>query len=215
MGLLTSLRIGNIRLGVPVEQCAPAPDKQETRTLGCLDQAGGGSDQWHISLRFGSDVLRDGMDPLCFIRYLGTLGTITAIVTLADALPAAEEMDPEACYLGFEIAFASNADKATIESAFEFVRDDCRICILPPHSRVTDYLRMIEELPEETATLGQILLLCGSITAHELDTALAAQAGLYAADKLGEILIELGAVRPAVVEAALAKQSQTKGCKGK
>src|ERR1035437_9565092 len=37
------------------------------------------ADHWHISVRFGPEVLRNGMDPLSFIRYLGTLGNITAI----------------------------------------------------------------------------------------------------------------------------------------
>ena len=42
------------------------------------------TDNWHISLRFGRDVLRNGMDPLSFIRYLGTMGEIVGIVTLHD-----------------------------------------------------------------------------------------------------------------------------------
>ena len=37
---------------------------------------GSWSECWHISLRFGVDVLRNGMDPLSFVRYLGTLGQI-------------------------------------------------------------------------------------------------------------------------------------------
>ena len=202
-------------LGAPAEQRALAPAEEEAGVVERIGEAGAGSDHWHISLRFGRDVLRNGMDPLSFIRYLGTFGSIAAIVTLADAIPAAEEMDPESCYLGFEIAFASDADKATIESAFEFVREDCSVCILPPHSLVSDYLRLIEDLPEENAKLGQMLLRCGSITARELDAALAAQAGLNAAEKIGEILIEQRAVRPAVVEAALAKQNQVKESKAK
>ena len=44
-----------------------------------------------------------GMDPLSFIRYMATIGDIGALTTLHDNLPAAEEMDPESCYLGFEI----------------------------------------------------------------------------------------------------------------
>ncbi len=200
-------------LDAPAAQRALAPPAQDAGVVERIGGDGTGSDHWHISLRFGRDVLRNGMDPLSFIRYLGTFGTIAAIVTLADAMPAAEEMDPESCYLGFEIAFASDADKAEIESAFEFVRDDCRVCILPPHSRVSDYLRLIENLPEENAKLGEILLRCGSVTAHELDTALAAQADAGAKEKIGEILVGQCAVQPAVVEAALAKQSQVKELK--
>jgi two-component system chemotaxis sensor kinase CheA len=87
--------------------------------------------EWDISLRFGADVLRNGMDPLSFIRYLAQLGSITRIELLADRLPAADEFDPESCYLGFEIGFASSESQATIDGVFDFVRDDCEIRIAP------------------------------------------------------------------------------------
>ena len=38
---------------------------------------------------------------------------------------------------GFEIDLASSADKKTIEGAFEFLREDCLVRILPPHSRIS------------------------------------------------------------------------------
>ena len=79
------------------------------------------NENWHISVRFKENVLRDGMDPLSFLRYLGKIGNIKSIVTICDALPAAEEMDPESCYLAYEINFYSDADKETIENVFEFV----------------------------------------------------------------------------------------------
>ncbi|MGS0756341.1 Hpt domain-containing protein, partial [Roseateles sp. GG27B] len=103
---------------------------------------GSGADHWQISLRFGSDVLRNGMDPLSFIRYLGKLGRIAGIVTLPQALPPLQQMDPESCYLGLEIALLSDASKASIEGAFEFVLDDCAVRILPPHSRLEQYIEL-------------------------------------------------------------------------
>ncbi len=90
---------------------------------------------WHISLRFGPDVLRNGMDPAAFLRYLCTLGTISALETIHQAIPDWEQFDPENCYLGYEIDFDSQADKAAISDVFEFVRDDCQIVILPPTAR--------------------------------------------------------------------------------
>ena len=54
-----------------------------------LESSGGGlveTDNWHISLRFGQNVMRDGMDPLSFLRYLSTLGEIVSITTMFDAL---------------------------------------------------------------------------------------------------------------------------------
>ena len=168
------------------------------------------SDHWHISLRFGPEVLKNGMDPLSFIRYLGTLGTIVGIATLPDALPDADAMDPESCYLGFEIAFRSDADKAAIENTFEFVREDCHIRILPPRSRISDYVQLLHELPERPERIGELLMRCGTVTAHELEAALNTQAAAEPAQPLGQILIEQRSVRPEVVEAALTKQKQAR-----
>lgn len=58
------------------------------------------TDNWHISLRFGPDVLRKGMDPASFLRYLLELGQIVHLTTLPDGMPEAADMDPESCYLG-------------------------------------------------------------------------------------------------------------------
>lgn len=170
------------------------------------------TDNWHISLRFGVDVLRAGMDPLSFIHYLATMGVIEHIVTVTDALPIEEDFDPESCYLGFEINFRSDADKASIENVFEFVRDDCELRILPPRSQIEKYLELILGLPEEDIRIGEILTGCGSLTKKELELALSLQS---VADKttvqpLGQLLIEQSMVQPAVVEAALDKQQKAK-----
>ena len=167
-----------------------------------------GAELWHISLRFGADVLRNGMDPLSFLRYLGKLGSITGIVTVTDGLPPADEMDPESCYLGFEIGLRSDADKAAIEGVFEFLGEDCAVRILPPNSRVSEYLQLIRELPEDSERLGEILVCCGSVTAQELAAALAVQESSATPRQLGAILVEQQSVQPVVVDAALAKQEQ-------
>lgn len=180
----------------------------------CTSEGGGEveTDLWHISLRFGKDVLRNGMDPLSFIRYLSTLGEIRHVVTLLNNIPPAGEMDPESCYLGFEISFKSDADKATIEGVFEFVREDCMIRILPPRSKISDYLRLIAELPEEDMRVGEMLLRCGTLTQSELDAALRLQRGEGKEHQrpIGEVLVEAHMVQQPVMEAALDKQKQVK-----
>ncbi len=167
------------------------------------------ADHWHISVRFGPDVLRNGMDPLSFIRYLGTMGKIIGIATLTDALPNAEQMDPEICYLGFEIAFQSKADKAAIEKVFEFVRDDCRLLILPPHSLISEYVSLIGQQQGELSRLGDMLVLCGTLSPQELDIALDSQVD-HPSTPIGTILVQQGSVQPEVVEAALTKQKLVK-----
>jgi two-component system chemotaxis sensor kinase CheA len=177
--------------------------------------SGGGemeTDNWHLSLRFGHDVLRKGMDPASFLRYLMELGQIISLVTLPDAMPDADEMDPESCYLGFEISYKSDADKSRIESVFDFVRDDCVIHIWPPHSKLADFISSIETLPEDPMRLGEILIMCGALTQKELDQALNTQADHAEesppAPKIGDVLVNQGAVTPEVVEAAAVRQSK-------
>ncbi|HEX5344778.1 MAG TPA: chemotaxis protein CheA, partial [Duganella sp.] len=176
-----------------------------------LDHERGDSDYWHISLRFGRIVLQNGMDPIAFLRYLSKLGRIVGIATIPDAIPPAEEMDAELCYLGFEIAFDSTADREAIAGVFEFVQEDCEIRIIPPHSKVSEYVNLIRALPEQAARLGEILVRCGSVTQQELDGALHQQSHKEEdapAQQLGSILVGGGNVPPVVVEAALAKQKQ-------
>ena len=199
------------RAGAPVERASELEAEAGPAPAG--GESGVDSDNWHISLRFGDDLLRNGFDPLAFIRYLNTFGRIVRIVTLVDAVPPLSAIDAEACYLGFEIAYRSDADKATIEGAFEFVRSDARILILPPHSRISEYLHLIDNLPEEDLRLGEILVRCGSLTRVELDATLRrlnAQATDEPARPIGEVLVEEKLVRPQVVEAALDKQKQVK-----
>jgi two-component system chemotaxis sensor kinase CheA len=177
--------------------------------------SGGGemeTDHWHLSLRFGPDVLRKGMDPASFLRYLLELGQIIHLTTLPDAMPEADAMDAESCYLGFEISYQSTADKAKIESVFDFVRDDCVVQIWPPHSKLADFIKSIETLPEDTMRLGEILIKCGALTQKELDLALNTQsereADTAAQPKIGDVLVGQGAVTAEVVEAAAVKQGK-------
>ena len=168
------------------------------------------SDMWHLSLRFSPDVLREGMDPVALISYLRTLGEIAAVQIAAETLPDPDSMDPESCYLGFEVALRSDADKARIASVFDFVREGSRIRILPPRSRVADYVALLHSQSVGDARLGELLVRCGTLTSRELEEALVAQKGDGSATPppLGEVLIERRVVQAPVVEAALAKQSQ-------
>jgi len=112
-----------------------------------VDDDTGAEVLWHISLRFGVDVFRNGMDPLSFLRYLDTLGQMVQVTTLTDSIPALENWDPESCYLGFEIDLRSTASHATLNEVFDFVRDDCDV-----------HISAVDETPESSVALGSDLI---------------------------------------------------------
>lgn len=188
------------------------------QSLERIENAVGTEASWHLSLRFGVDCFRNGMDPLSFIRFLSTLGEITRLVTLNDALPEAASMDAESCYLGFEIDLQSTADKAAIENVFEFVREDSVIRILPAHAKATEFITLIQSLPEDDSRLGEILVKSGVLTRNELELGLSTQeqpSGTEQRQPLGRILVAQGGLPSVVMEAAVSKQKQARDGKAK
>ena len=191
---------------VQATQASPAPLRRSSETPG--------RDCWHISIRFAADVLRNGMDPLSFIRFLATLGEIVHLASIFPALPERDGFDPESCHLGLEIELDTKVDRATIEDVFEFVREDSQIRIIPPHAKVEDYIQLIRDLPGENCFLGEILRAGGCLTAHELEEALKQQqaenlvGNPVQGRRIGTILIQEHAVPPPVVAAALEKQKK-------
>jgi two-component system chemotaxis sensor kinase CheA len=169
-------------------------------------------ESWHISVRFGPDLLRNGMDPLSIMRFLSTLGEITHITTITDHLPDYQHFDPEQLYLGFEIALSSTASQQQIEDAFMFVREDSELIIIPPRSNIDAYINLIKSLPEDNKRLGEILVKSHAISYQELDAALAMQKqqakNQAQVSMLGDILVEGEAVAPEIVSAALDKQKK-------
>ncbi len=177
------------------------------------------SDNWLISLKFKQDALRNGLDPLSFIRYLGTLGNVIDIITVLHDLPDASAMDAESCYLAFRIVFNSDADKAAIEAVFEFAEDDCEIRILPPHSKQKNYIELLDELPEnEVPQLGELLIQVGALTRKELEASLGEQTDNSSSGEgegserkpLGEILVKRQIIKKEVVDVALKKQEKSR-----
>lgn len=149
-------------------------DQQPTAATGLTESAAKDTSaipgHWHLSLRFGPDTLRNGMDPFALIRYLTSLGKVLHIETVTDYLPALDAMDPEACYLGFEIAFASEAEQGAIEGAFEFVRDDASIRILPPGATTADFQALLAERANEAPYQLERLIRCSGMDATILSS---------------------------------------------
>nr|WP_315468211.1 chemotaxis protein CheA [uncultured Undibacterium sp.] len=186
---------------------------------------GGGlvdSGNWYLSLRFDPDCLRNGMDPLSFIRYLSTLGDVVNLMTITDNIPDVDHMDAETCYLGFEVVLKSSATKEAIENVFEFVREGSVIRIVPPRSKIDEYIDIINNLPNDDELLGEILIKSGVLTKHELEECLRLQQqrqreanGQNREAPIGEILVHQEMLQEPILNAALQKQQQVKDTKAR
>jgi two-component system chemotaxis sensor kinase CheA len=95
---------------------------------------------WHVSLRMGADALRNGLDPLSFVRYLQA----QAVRTVEGTLPDLVALDPETCHLGFEIRVLSEGPREAIEAVFDFLADDCDLAVLSPQATPGEYRALLE-----------------------------------------------------------------------
>ena len=166
--------------------------------------------RWHLSVGFGPDTFRNGMDPLTILNYVRSLGEVPCLVCDTAAVPALDALDPESCHLGFDFGLLGEATRADIEGAFSFVRDDCSLHIVEPGAGLAGFAALIEAMPERQR-LGDILVAAGAITQAQLQNGLRLQQAANPAGPpplLGDVLQASTGVAPDVVAAALVKQNR-------
>ncbi|MGD0347580.1 MAG: chemotaxis protein CheA [Terracidiphilus sp.] len=106
----------------PAKKSPPAPDRSAAPA--------GDLRSWHIRFAPGPDLMRYGANPSLLLRELRTLGELSARAVL-DAAPSLGEMDPERCYISWELDLATAAGQEAIRDVFIFVEDACELRIEP------------------------------------------------------------------------------------
>ncbi|MBX3350549.1 MAG: chemotaxis protein CheA [Nitrospira sp.] len=159
-------------------------------------------------------LFKRGLDPLQVIKELNGLGELSSVTLDMSRVPDLAEIDPEKCYLSWELQLLTGKDLKTIEAAFEFVREDSKLSIQEstvPSSefQVSSAASQHETRNQQHETgdqgpkpLGAILVESGVVSPAVLEQALSQQ------KRVGEILVEQKVVTPQQVEQALQKQKQ-------
>ncbi len=127
--------------GAAADAHAPVTDVHNDRSIHC----------WHVWIKFGPDALRNGMDPMSFLRYMGGQGKLQQVRLLQETVPDLQALDAEDCHLGFEAVYERDATHAEIMSIFEFVVDDCELRVEPWGEGADD------ELAEDSGLLDEAI----------------------------------------------------------
>lgn len=90
--------------------------------------ASGPVSAWHISFRPGPGILLNGINPFLLLAELRALGQLRITLDTA-AVPALIEIDPERCYLAWDMVLTTAAAPEAIRDVFIFVEDDCELSI--------------------------------------------------------------------------------------
>ncbi|MCX5828974.1 MAG: chemotaxis protein CheA [Deltaproteobacteria bacterium] len=164
-------------------------DKDKDRTM-----------TYRISFRPAADIFLSGTNPVLLLNEVRDLG-LCHIIAKTEQIPPLDEINPEACYTGWEILLTSEHDINAIRDVFIFVEDRCTLNIeeIPDDSGA--------EADKEDRKLGEILVERGDISGSDLRKILDSH------KKIGEILVESGLVGAEKVEAALVEQIHTREVK--
>jgi len=96
-----------------------SPDPSDTSTSG-----------WHIVFRPLDHLCRTGNDPLGIIRELSGLGELQVDADIS-AIPELSRMEPETCYISWDMRLKGEVPRAEVDEVFDWVEDDCDLVVMP------------------------------------------------------------------------------------
>ena len=118
--------------GMPGKE-ASAPKAQAPTDATDTTDAGAGDGQaceWHVRFAPGPETMLNGTNPLLLLRELRQLGGLSVRASMA-GVPPIGELDPERCYVTWDMVLATPAGRDAIRDVFIFVADSCELTIEP------------------------------------------------------------------------------------
>jgi len=169
----------------PKPAAAPAKVEEERQTT------------YRIRFRPSRTIFETGTDPQRLLDELNTLGTCRVVAQLGD-IPPLDTLNPELCYIYWDMILTTNRGLNAVKDVFIFVQDASEVAIEP--------IEMEGTLTEDEGykKLGEILVERGDLSPSDI-------VDIYGEQKrFGEILVERGLVDNDRVEAALTEQQHVR-----
>ena len=120
--------------------------------------------EWSIRFAPGAEFMLSGANPLLLLHELKGLGGLAVWASMA-AVPPLEELDPERCYISWEMVLATTAGREAIRDVFIFVEDSCELVIEP----ILEPISVSEPSATASAQGASAALSAAEVTARALD----------------------------------------------
>jgi two-component system chemotaxis sensor kinase CheA len=101
-----------------------------SQSLAPPQAADGLARDWRVRFSPAADFMRSGADPLLLLRELNDLGGLIVTAEL-ESIPSLSELDPERCYIRWDLVLTTSAASEAIRDVFIFVEDSCELIIEP------------------------------------------------------------------------------------
>ncbi|HLS82344.1 MAG TPA: chemotaxis protein CheA [Steroidobacter sp.] len=137
----------------------PAPSADETRVVADSTDAAAAPEAvqtahcWTIQFKPYPQLFAHGNDPMRMLRELSELGELT-VQAHAEQTPPLAEMDPESCYLWWELRVQTDATREVIDQVFDWAEGDCELQITDERMQAPAASNVVK-LPLEPASAAQ------------------------------------------------------------
>ncbi len=152
---------------------------------------------YRIRFKPFSGIFLNGTNPIALLNELRELGKCT-IVSQMTNVPPLRELEPECCYLYWDMVLTTNRGKDAILDVFIFVEDDCELKI----DIIDDDSNFDED--EDYKKLGEILVERGELSQADMNKVLSKS------KRFGELAIESGVANSEQIESALIEQQHVR-----
>ncbi len=164
---------------VKVRHLTGKPEKQAVKEKTAVPEttsveAAGPVREWSIHFAPGADFMMNGTNPLLLLQELRQMGGLSVRASMA-AIPPFGELDPERCYVSWEMVLATSAERDAIRDVFIFVEDSCELSIAPVKDAV------LSVAASGKASTGAVS--AADLTARALDDKRAVSGGRRTYDK--------------------------------
>jgi len=106
--------------------------------------------RWEIAFRPFPELFARGNDPLRMMRELSELGELESIADVS-ALPAFAAMDPQSCYMAWNLQLTAAVEESAIRQVFEWAEGDCELQIKGPPTQMVETVVEVPVAPPVVA----------------------------------------------------------------
>jgi len=154
------------------------------------------AETWRIKFRPSENVMLNGTRPELLVKELCEMGKAT-VVPFIEKLPVLSKMDPEHCYISWDIILTTSKTRNDISDVFIFLDNES-----------TYEVEKIEVSEDAQPRIGEILVDRGQISQDQLDSIINER------KQIGQILVDKKVVTSGQIQSALAEQKHLKDVAG-
>jgi len=180
---------------IPVDDKDAASNSTDSSLPAAHEDPDGHEVTYRIRFIPRENLFANGTNPILLLNELRAFGD-NKVVCHMQNIPDLKEMNPEACYVSWDIILTTSRELNEIRDVFIFVEDMSDVTV--------DVIDEIGIEEEDYKRIGEILFDRGDISLAELERILGKQ------KRIGEMLVDAGSVDTADVQSALAEQEHVR-----